>query len=78
VGEPAQPNAAPRRKQDLLVACAVIAHDRRVDVEEGELLRAPPTQLHARCRLLPVSRWRRGRAPQWSWSGAVARRPSPR
>jgi hypothetical protein len=33
--------AAPRRKQDLLVACAVvIAHDRRVDVEEGELLRA--------------------------------------
>jgi hypothetical protein len=33
--------AAPRRKQDLLVACAVvIAHDRRIDVEEGELLRA--------------------------------------
>ena len=33
--------AAPRRKQDLLLACAVvIAHDRRVDVEEGELLRA--------------------------------------
>ena len=33
--------AAPRRKQDLLIACAVvIAHDRRVNVEEGELLRA--------------------------------------
>jgi hypothetical protein len=33
--------AAPRRKQDLLVACAVtIAHDARVTVEEGELLRA--------------------------------------
>ncbi len=33
--------AAPRRKQDLLVACAVvIAHDRLVTVEEGELLRA--------------------------------------
>jgi Zn-dependent protease with chaperone function len=33
--------AALRRKQDLLVACAVvIAHDRRVTVAEGELLRA--------------------------------------
>jgi Zn-dependent protease with chaperone function len=33
--------AVPRRKQDLLVACAVvIAHDRRINVEEGELLRA--------------------------------------
>jgi Zn-dependent protease with chaperone function len=33
--------AAPRRKQDLLIACAVvIAHDRRINVEEGELLRA--------------------------------------
>ena len=33
--------AAPRRKQDLLIACAVvIAHDRRVSVDEGELLRA--------------------------------------
>jgi hypothetical protein len=33
--------AAPRRKQDLLIACAVvIAHDRRVSLEEGELLRA--------------------------------------
>jgi hypothetical protein len=33
--------AAPRRKQDLLVACAVvIAHDRHINVEEGELLRA--------------------------------------
>ncbi|HVR30503.1 MAG TPA: M48 family metallopeptidase [Thermoanaerobaculia bacterium] len=33
--------AAPRRKQELLVACAVtIAHDRFVTIEEGELLRA--------------------------------------
>jgi hypothetical protein len=33
--------AAPRRKQELLVACAVvIAHDRHINVEEGELLRA--------------------------------------
>jgi hypothetical protein len=33
--------AAPRCKQELLVACAVvIAHDRRVSVGEGELLRA--------------------------------------
>jgi Zn-dependent protease with chaperone function len=33
--------AAPKRKQDLLTACAVvIAHDRQVTVEEGELLRA--------------------------------------
>jgi Zn-dependent protease with chaperone function len=34
-------SAAPRRKQELLVACAVvIAHDRKVSVGEGELLRA--------------------------------------
>ena len=34
-------SAAPRRKQDLLVGCAVvIAHDRSVTIEEGELLRA--------------------------------------